>query len=61
MSEVPVAPVISADDLWNAGRTRVLADFLERPRLFLTDRFHERLDGRSRANLAFEIDRLTGP
>jgi predicted metal-dependent HD superfamily phosphohydrolase len=42
------------DEAWRAGRTAVLDSFLERPRLYATDRFHAELDTAARANLALE-------
>lgn len=37
---------------YRAGRRAFLAGLLARPRLFLSDRFHARLDGAARANLS---------
>ncbi|MBC5782459.1 N-methyl-D-aspartate receptor NMDAR2C subunit [Ramlibacter sp. USB13] len=36
---------------WRTGRARVLARFLERPRLYATAPFHDALEQRARANL----------
>lgn len=41
-----------------AGRRRVLRTFLERPRLYYTGHFHDRLDGPARANLSRVLKRL---
>lgn len=42
------------------GRTEVLAPFARRDRLYRTDHAHAHWTGRARANLATEIDRLSG-
>lgn len=47
-----------ADPEWRAGRSRVLRGFLDRPRLYLTDAFRDRLEGRARRNLAASLGRL---
>jgi predicted metal-dependent HD superfamily phosphohydrolase len=47
-----------ADPDWRAGRSRVLRAFLDRPRLYLTDAFHDRLEGQARRNLAAGLGRL---
>ena len=39
-------------------RAEILKSFLQRPRLYLTDDYHGRLDGKARANLQRAIDRL---
>jgi predicted metal-dependent HD superfamily phosphohydrolase len=39
-------------------RAAILKTFLERPRLYLTDDYHRRLDQTARANLRRSIDRL---
>jgi predicted metal-dependent HD superfamily phosphohydrolase len=44
------------DDGWRAGRGALLRGLLARPRLFRTDRFHERLDAAARRNLRWELD-----
>lgn len=46
------------DAPWRAGRGRVLRDFLERPRLFITDYMHDELEHRARANLEAELATL---
>ena len=48
------------DDAWRAGRSAVLRGFLDRPRLYVTDRFHARLDGAARRNLVGELAALGG-
>jgi predicted metal-dependent HD superfamily phosphohydrolase len=45
-------------DTYRQRRAEILRSFLERPRLYLTDDYHRRLDGRARANLQRAIDRL---
>jgi predicted metal-dependent HD superfamily phosphohydrolase len=45
-------------DTYRARRAEILKSFLARPRLYLTDDYHRRLDGRARANLQRAIDRL---
>jgi predicted metal-dependent HD superfamily phosphohydrolase len=45
-------------EAYRAGRRAFLAKLLERPRLFLTDYFHDRLDAAARANLARALARL---
>ena len=47
------------DEAWATGRTAVLVGFAARPRLFRTDVAQERLGGRARANLTWELDRLS--
>ena len=47
-----------ADDAWRAGRAAVLRRFLDRPRLYVTDRAHAALDAAARRNLAAELARL---
>jgi predicted metal-dependent HD superfamily phosphohydrolase len=44
------------DDLYRAGRRRVLGQFLSRPRIYLTDRLHQQWDAPARANLAWELE-----
>jgi predicted metal-dependent HD superfamily phosphohydrolase len=46
------------DAAFRAGRRAFLEKMQARPRLFLTDYFHDRLDTRARANLARAISRL---
>ena len=48
------------DDAWRAGRSAVLRRFLDRPRLFATDRFSARFDAAARRNLAGELTALGG-
>jgi predicted metal-dependent HD superfamily phosphohydrolase len=49
------------DAAFRAGRARVLAGFLERPRLYATNAFHDALEHRARENLAREVAGLQGP
>jgi predicted metal-dependent HD superfamily phosphohydrolase len=46
------------DPEWRAGRSRVLRMFLELPRIYLTDAFHDRLEQHARTNLAASRERL---
>lgn len=46
------------DDAWRAGRSAVLRGFLDRPRLFVTDRAHAAWDAAARRNLAEELASL---
>lgn len=48
------------DEDFARGRSAVLAPFVERERLYLTDHAHERWTGRARLNLRRELDRLSG-
>ena len=48
------------DDAWRAGRSAVLRGFLDRPRLFVTDPYHDRLDAAAQRNLAGELAALGG-
>jgi predicted metal-dependent HD superfamily phosphohydrolase len=48
------------DAEWRLRRPRVLGTFLARPRLYLTDHFHTRLDTPARANLRAAIAAATG-
>lgn len=48
------------DEDFARGRSAVLAPFVERERLYLTDHAHERWTGRARVNLRRELDRLSG-
>lgn len=43
------------------GRSRILAQFLDRPRIYLTDWFHDRLEQQARMNLQDSIRRLQRP
>jgi predicted metal-dependent HD superfamily phosphohydrolase len=47
-----------ADSDWRTGRSRVLRSFLDRPRLYLTDAFRDRLEGQARSNLRASLRRL---
>jgi predicted metal-dependent HD superfamily phosphohydrolase len=47
------------DSAWGAGRTAVLRGFADRPRLYVTDRAHDRLDAPARRNLTWELSTLT--
>jgi predicted metal-dependent HD superfamily phosphohydrolase len=47
-----------SDSEWRAGRSRVLRAFLDRPRIYLTGTFHDRLERQARANLAAGLERL---
>jgi predicted metal-dependent HD superfamily phosphohydrolase len=49
---------IYPDDLYRAGRRRVLGQFLSRPRIYLTERLHRLWDAGARANLAWELETL---
>ena len=49
------------DDAFRSGRTAVLRDLLERPRLYVTQKGHRRWDSAARRNLHHEITRLAGP
>jgi len=46
------------DAEWRTGRSRVLRAFLDRPRLYLTDAFRDRLEGQARRNLRASLRRL---
>jgi predicted metal-dependent HD superfamily phosphohydrolase len=48
------------DAAFRAGRRDVLAGFLARPRLYLTDAYRGALEERARANLAAALDELRG-
>lgn len=43
---------------WGPRRARVLRGFLQRPRLYLTEPFHEALEARARANLERSLKAL---
>jgi predicted metal-dependent HD superfamily phosphohydrolase len=49
------------DDAYRAGRTKVLEGFLNRPRIYRTDRMHTAAEEAARANLRAEIERLRQP
>jgi len=46
------------DDAWASGRAAVLRGFLERPRIYRTERAHAALDAAARRNLAAELATL---
>lgn len=48
------------EDAWRAGRSAVLRSFLDRPRIYVTDRLHLDLDRPARRNLAGELAALLG-
>lgn len=48
------------DAEWRAGRTRILAGFLARPRIYATPAFHDALEHRARENIAQELAALQG-
>ena len=43
------------DDAWRTGRAAVLRRFVDRPRIYRTDRAHTALDAQARANLTAEL------
>ena len=45
---------------WRAGRTRILAGFLARPRIYATVAFHDALEHRARENIAQAMAALQG-
>jgi predicted metal-dependent HD superfamily phosphohydrolase len=45
---------------WKIGRRRVLKSFLDRPRLYGTERFYGQLEAQARTNLQRALDRLGG-
>jgi predicted metal-dependent HD superfamily phosphohydrolase len=45
-------------DAYREGRMRVLRGFLDRPRLYTTERFHSMLEARARDNLQRALERL---
>lgn len=47
-------------EAFRRGRAAILAGFVARPRLYLTDHFHNRFEGRARANLARSLADLGG-
>ena len=49
------------DAAYRAGRTKVLAGFLARPRIYRTERMHAAAEELARANLRAEIGRLAIP
>jgi predicted metal-dependent HD superfamily phosphohydrolase len=50
--------VFLPDPDWRSGRSRVLKMFMDLPRIYLTDPFHDRLEARARGNLADALARL---
>lgn len=44
---------------WRAGRARVLSKFLERPRIYATEAFHDALEVRARENLSRSLASLS--
>jgi predicted metal-dependent HD superfamily phosphohydrolase len=48
------------DESWRRGRSALVRGFLERPRLYVSDRAHGRYDRPARRNLAWELAAL-GP
>jgi predicted metal-dependent HD superfamily phosphohydrolase len=57
-SQVRREYVFVPEDAWRRARAALLARFLERPRLYATDFFAERLEARARANLRASLERL---
>jgi predicted metal-dependent HD superfamily phosphohydrolase len=47
-----------AEPEWRVGRRKKLQDFLDRPRLYGTDRFHSMLEARARENVTRALKRL---
>lgn len=47
-----------SDEAYRAGRRRVLAAFLARPRIYRTDHLHQIWDAKARSNIASEIAQL---
>ena len=45
---------------WRAGRSRILSDFLARPRIYATVAFHDALEHRARANITLALAALQG-
>jgi len=45
-------------DVFRAKRREILQGFLDRPRIYSTDHFHEKLEAKARENLQRAIDRL---
>lgn len=45
------------DEAFRAGRRRVLSQFLERPRIYITAVFHDALEARARSNLEAALGR----
>lgn len=49
------------DEMWVKGRSAVLAGFIDRKRLFATDRAHVALTAGARGNMTWELATLLGP
>ena len=47
------------EDEWRVARERVLQGFLDRPRLYATERFHAMLETRARENVGRALKQLT--
>ncbi len=47
-------------DTYRAGRRAFLESLLKKPRIFLTEYFHDKLDAQARENLATAVYRLAG-
>lgn len=47
-------------ELFNAGRAKILREFLNRPFIYETEPFRQEYEGRARANLTRSIAKLTG-
>ena len=48
------------DDAFRAGRTKILQQFLDRPRIYGTDYFRDRYEAAARANLSRSLAALQG-
>jgi predicted metal-dependent HD superfamily phosphohydrolase len=48
------------DEAYRAGRAKVLASFLNRPRIYRTERMHSVAEGAARKNIRAEIEQLSG-
>lgn len=46
--------------IYRRGRAKVLAEFLKRPRLYLSERFHAELDAAARDNIRWELGHALG-
>jgi predicted metal-dependent HD superfamily phosphohydrolase len=49
------------EDAFRAGRAKILQSFVDRPRIYGTDVFHDRYEGAARANLARSLAALGAP
>jgi predicted metal-dependent HD superfamily phosphohydrolase len=49
------------EEAFRAGRAKVLQSFIDRPRVYGTDVFHDRYEGAARANLARSLAALGAP